>query len=147
VAKLEETYVGREMPSPDMRLFKPKDMSEMAAIELETKIESFNYLFQSYRRSVSYILQKTGNPEVILEILRDLDIPAAQAGPEAMETTLLKVCRRLDVTDAHLMETITAECERAGKLRRQTIKARPQIWLDCPTATSNQEDDMGSVHA
>jgi radical SAM superfamily enzyme YgiQ (UPF0313 family) len=147
VAKLEETYVAQEMPAPDMRLFKPKDMSETAAIELETKIELFNQLFRSHRRSVSYVLQKTGDPEVILEILRELDIPIAPDVSRAIETALMDVCQRLDVTDAHLVEIIGAESEKAGKRGRQTIKARPQIWLDCPTATSNQEDEMGLVHA
>lgn len=135
---IKETYVVKKLPCPDMRLFKPKGISNRDAIELERKIELFNYLFISYRQSVSYILQKTGNPNVIMKFLRETDVPVTSDSSEIIKDMLLSTCNENDIGDVHLVETMNVECEIQKKSKQQVFRAKPQIWLYCKSEESNQ---------
>lgn len=137
---IKETYVEKKLLCPDMRLFKPKGISNRDAIELERKIELFNYLFISHRKSISYILQKTGNPNVIMKFLRETDLPGASSSSEEIKDVLLDICNESNITDIHLVETMNVECEIQKKSKYRVFKAKPQIWLDCKTEESNLEN-------
>ena len=123
-----------------MRLFKPKGISNRDAIELERKIELFNYLFISHRKSISYILQKTGNPNVIMKFLRETNLPGASSSSEEIRDVLLDICNESNITDIHLVKTMNVECEIQKKSKYRVFKAKPQIWLDCKTEESNLEN-------
>lgn len=137
---IKETYVEKKLLCPDMRLFKPKGISNRDAIELERKIELFNYLFISHRKSISYILQKTGNPNVIMKFLRETNLPGASSSSEEIRDVLLDICNESNITDIHLVKTMNVECEIQKKSKYRVFKAKPQIWLDCKTEESNLEN-------
>lgn len=137
---IREAYVEKKLSCPDMRLFKPKGISKRAAIELERKIELLNYLFTSHRQSISYILKKSGNPNVIIKFLREADLPVTYDFSEKIRDMLLATCGENGITDVHLVETMNVEFEKQKKSKKRVFKARPQIWLDCKTENSNQEN-------
>jgi radical SAM superfamily enzyme YgiQ (UPF0313 family) len=131
IGEIRDAYVVKKMSSPDMRLFKPRSLSVRDAIELERRIELFRYLFQAYRRSISYILEKMGSPEIILRILREMDIVVTADISEKVREKLLEISRETNLVDPHLLKTIEMESEMQRRPVQQVFQARPQIWLDC----------------
>jgi hypothetical protein len=114
-----------------MRIFKPKGISVGDAVKLERMIELFNFLFQSYRKSVSYILKETGGSEVVMKVLKETDIEITPDVSERMRVALLDICGECDVTDSQLVKMIHMECELQRRTKQQGFKAKPHIWLDC----------------
>jgi radical SAM superfamily enzyme YgiQ (UPF0313 family) len=147
IGEIRDAYVVTKMSSPDMRLFKPRSLSGGDAVELERKIELFRYLFQAYRRSVSYILEKTGSPGIILRILREMDIEVGTDTSEKVKEKLVEISEETDLADPHLLETIEMEGEMQKRPAQQVFQARPQIWLDRGGKASSREDGMESLHA
>jgi len=137
IEMIRDTYVVRKASSPDMRLFRPKGISISDTVELEKMIELLNYLFQSHRKSVSYILKKTGRPEIVMKILKEIDIEVAPDMSEQVRGALLGIFRECGVTDSQLVKMVDRECEAQRRPRQQGFKAKPQIWLDCRTETSD----------
>jgi hypothetical protein len=137
IEMIRDTYVVRQASAPDMRLFKPKGISISDTVELERMIELFNYLFQSHRKSVSHILKETGRPEIVMKILKEIDTGAAPDMSERIRRALLDTCGECGVTDSQLVKMIDRECEVQRRPRQQGFKAKPHIWLDCRTETSD----------
>jgi radical SAM superfamily enzyme YgiQ (UPF0313 family) len=137
VEKIWDAYVLKEASSPDLTLFRPHGISEEEASELEGRIELLNYLFQSFRKSISYILKRSGSPEMMVRILREIDVPAGREHCEKMKKSLLEIFRKTNLIDSHLAEVLDGECLMQQRPRLQTFKARPQIWLDGSSGSSN----------
>jgi radical SAM superfamily enzyme YgiQ (UPF0313 family) len=133
VEMIRDTYVARKASSPDMRRFKPRGISVGDAAGLERMIELFNTLFQSYRKSVSYILKKTGDPEVVMKLLKETDIETTPDVSEGIRAALLDVCGESGVAHSQLAKMIDMECEAQRRTRQRGFKAKPNIWLDCGT--------------
>jgi hypothetical protein len=100
-------------------------------------IELFDYLFESHRKSVSYILKKTGRPEIVMKVLKVADIEIAPDVSERVRGALLDVCGECGVTDSHLIEMIERECKTRSRPGERGFRARPHIWLDCGSETSD----------
>jgi radical SAM superfamily enzyme YgiQ (UPF0313 family) len=137
IERIKDTYLGRKAAPPDMRLFKPKGISRGDAVQLEAKVEIFNCLFQSYRQSVSYILRKTRNPDVVMRILDRIEIPGAADILERVKGAVLDVCKAADVKDPYLIETIDREYRMEERPGQEPFKARPHIWLDYQNRMNN----------
>lgn len=129
IEQIRNSYVLRSVSAPDMRLFRPRGISGREAVELEEKIELFNQLFLSYRKSISYILRKPGGSKVILQLLRETDAQGSGDTPGEIKERLLDSCVRNGMTDVHLSTTMEMECEMRQQPGQQVFKAKPQIWL------------------
>jgi len=137
IQNIEDTYLASSTSRPDMRLFEPKGIAGRCAIDLERQIELFNYLFRSYRKSISYLLRAKRSPETILKLLRDSDISVTPGVSEKVKKALLEICGSSRLLDAHLVETLEIECRMQQRPRQQVFQARPEIWLACETETSS----------
>ena len=137
VHEIREAYIEKKSSSPDLRLLTPNGISRAESAVLERRIELFSYMFQSYRKSISRILQGSGGREIVLNILRETDIAVAEGVAEEVRKVLLDDGGGGGVRDALLAETIDAECEMEKRRRRQSFKAKPQIWLDSAVETRN----------
>ena len=111
---LKENYVEKKGQSADMILFLPKTISPGEHAEIHRKMMFFNYLFSSYKKSVSYILEKTGTPETILRLLEETDLgPDAnnKFPPHKTRDRLMENCKKKDIPDVRLSEIISRECD------------------------------------
>jgi hypothetical protein len=134
IEEIRDRYVVRKVSAPDMRLFRPRSISEREAVELEGRIELFNHLFLSYRRSISYILRKQGCPKIILEVLREAGTPGTRRISGEIKERLLDACARNGLADVYLSKTLEMECQVQKQPGQQVFRAKPQIWLDCQSA-------------
>jgi len=143
---IEEAYIEKDISSPDMRLFNPQGISKNDAAGLETKIELFNYLFLSYRKSTSYILEKTRGPEIIVKCLKKAEAPFTPDFPDKIKGTLFDICTESNIMDTRLIEIINSEYEAQKALNRSGFKAKPLIWMDCEINGISQKEEMELVY-
>jgi hypothetical protein len=129
IERIRDSYVLRKVSAPDMRLFRPRGISGREVVDLEGKIELFNQLFLSYRKSISYILRKQGGPKIILQLLRDTDTRGSGGTSEEIKERLLDNCARNGMADVYLNRTMEMEYEMQQRPGQQVFKAKPQIWL------------------
>jgi hypothetical protein len=131
IEEIRDRYVVRRLSTPDMRLFRPRGISGREAVELEGRIELFNHLFLSYRKSISYILTKHGGAKLILEVLREAGAAGMRSISEDIKEGLLDACARNGLADVYLSKALETECKIQRQPGQHVFKAKPQIWLDC----------------
>jgi len=134
---IEDTYLTKSVSAPDMRLFEPRGIAGQVALDLERQIELFNYLFRSYRRSISCILREERSPATILELLRYSHISATSDASEKVKEAILDACRGSALLDTRLIETVEMECRMQKRPRREGFNARPEIWFADEAATGS----------
>lgn len=138
---LRGNYIHQKGQQADMTVFKSKHMTIEADAELRRKIRLLNYLFYSYRKSASYILQKTKTPEVIMSMVRESDIaltPDNTFPLEKLKKLLMSTCSEYDVLDNDLIRLIAYECEQMKKEHRAS-KPTVQLYMDVNTEEALQE--------
>jgi len=143
---IEEAYIEKNISKPDMRLFKPRGISKDDAVWLETRIELFNYLFSSYRKSISYLLEKTGDPDTIIKSIKEVDVCMSHDVSDKMRDMLYDTCSDSGILDAYLVETINKEHKAQKTSNRTGFKARPLIWMDCEINGISQEEETELVY-
>lgn len=130
IKNLKENYVIRKGQPADMTLFKPVNISRQEDAEIRRKMNLINFLFFSFRKSISYILDKTKSPDIIMESIEDTDIPLTADNKFPKEKTrdfLLDRCYKNDILDHALFQLITDESD--NKKARST-KPTTQMYLD-----------------
>lgn len=129
---IKENYINNKESSADLRVFNPRNMSIETVGEIDRKIRLFNYLFSTYRGTVSTILKRTENPDIIVSLLKDnnlLDSTKNKLMPEEFKELLVNACNRSNCLDPELLRIISIECERQ-KMEYKAAKPAPQIWLE-----------------
>lgn len=112
IRNLKENYVEIKKQSPDLTLFRPNNISSKKAEEIDRKVRLLNYIFYTYRNSVSIILQKTKVADVIMEILQDNRLCISQEKkfiPEDVRDIMIMICNSKDIVDSYLLKTINTE--------------------------------------
>jgi radical SAM superfamily enzyme YgiQ (UPF0313 family) len=144
---LRENYVKRTGQPADMTVFKPTTISDEDNRMIHRKVSLFNYLFSSYRKSVSYILEKTGTPDIIMEFLVELGSSAASVSrdnkfsADEIKGFLLEHTGRKGILDPYLSGLIVVECEKQESehhISRPTI----QLFLDFEREESLVENEL-----
>ena len=72
-----------------------------------------------------------------MKILKEIDSEVAPDMSKRIREAFLGICGECGVTDSQLIKMIDRECEVQRRPRQQGFKAKPQIWLDCRTETSD----------
>ncbi|GAE88109.1 B12-binding domain-containing radical SAM protein [Acetivibrio straminisolvens] len=143
---IKENYINKKESSADLRVFNPKNMSLETVGEIDRKIRLLNYLFSTYRGTVSTILKKTHNPDIIVSLLKDnnlLDSTKSKILPEEFKELLINACNKSNCLDTELIRMISIECEKQ-KTEYKASKPAPQIWLD---EVSHSLDESDAVRA
>lgn len=141
---IDNKYVKEKSAAPDMRVFKPKTISDEEVLLLEKRIKLFNFLFTSYRKTVTYILEKCGDTDSILSVIEDADSCMDGKGLfvyEIVREKLIKVCIDNSIMNTQVLQIINMELEKS-KTKSQSLKATPQIWMDFEYGCADQDEDM-----
>lgn len=129
---LKEYFQLKEGQPADMTLCRPRCISRQEDAEVKRKLLLLNYLFSGFRKSVSYMLEKTMTPDIILEILEICDVSIIHHKKSSSHKTrdsLIKIGKKKNILDVYLYKLINLECE---KQERKTRESRPttQLYLD-----------------
>jgi radical SAM superfamily enzyme YgiQ (UPF0313 family) len=130
VERIRDGYVSGKDSAPDMRLLRPRGISAREALELERRIQLFNHLFLSYRKSTSRILRKQGGAKIMLQVLSETSAPGGRDISGEIKKSLLDICERHGFADASLRKRAEMEYEMQKRPGQQVFEAKPQIWLD-----------------
>lgn len=129
---LRENYQEKEGQLPDMTLFLPKSISKEEDAAIRRKMRLLNYSFSSYTKSISYILEKTGTPDIIMEFLEGSEIPVTAGSifsPQLVRDALIEACKRKNILDLYLYKILWFEFEKQKSISREP-KAATHIYLD-----------------
>lgn len=141
---IENKYVKEKSSAPDMRVFKPKTILNDEVKMLENRIKLFNFLFASYRKTVTYILEKCGNADSILSVIEDVGSCMNGEGLfvyEIVREKLTKACIDNSIMNTQVLQIVNMELEKS-KTKSQSLKATPQIWMDFEYGYTDQDEDM-----
>jgi hypothetical protein len=139
---LRENYVRRKGQQADMTVFKPTHMTVEADAEIRRKMRLLNYIFFTFRKSVSYILEKTQTPALIMSIVKESAITLAPNNEfplEELKKLLMTAYSQTGVLDNALIRLITYECEQMKKEHRVS-KPTIQLYMDLDTGESLEQD-------
>lgn len=144
---IKQNYVNNKESAADLRVFNPMSMSIETVGEIDRKIRLLNYLFNTYRGTVSTILKRTKDPDIIVGLLKDnnlLDSTGSKLLPEEFKELLVNACNRSNCLDAEILKIISIECE---KQQREYKAARPapQIWLEDVTDKLDGSDEVEAM--
>lgn len=129
---LRENYQQKKGQPADMILYLPKSIPTEENAALRKKIMLFTYLFSAYPKSVSYILEKTKTPDIIMEILAQEDPPITADNKfpsQKAKEILIKSSEKKGILDMYLYKIVGLE----SKLQDLEFKARKpteQLYLD-----------------
>jgi radical SAM superfamily enzyme YgiQ (UPF0313 family) len=144
---LKETYLEKKGQEADLTVFRPTNISPQQDGEIRRKVRMGHYLFTAYRKSVSYVLKKTGSPAVIISIIKGIDIPISQDNTfpaEDIKEVLVGICEKMNVLDDFLFKLIIYEYKQL-KSDKRVITPTPQWYLDFQWDDIYLEDDIGEV--
>lgn len=130
---IKKNFVERKVASPDMRLFTPKSIGYKEGEMLENKIKVFHYLFSKFRKSISYILQKNQNPNLIMGFLEEeqlSDLIESNIQINFFKDKLIAFCHKNDICTIDLIKIINAELEYQKSQVINVTKPVPQIYID-----------------
>lgn len=151
IRNIKENYIIKKGQSADLRAFKPKDMSIHNVERIEKKVKVFNFLFSTYRKTLSYGLLKNQSSDLVSDILQEYE--TRESLGSALDTVKLKnviidVFRRQDAVDSNVLKIAEDEFN-CQKTRLRTYKATPQIWIDnnivIPISENKPEGNVDST--
>jgi radical SAM superfamily enzyme YgiQ (UPF0313 family) len=128
---LRKIYVESKGQAADMTLFRPKDLPIERVGPINRTMMLFNFLFSSYRKSVSYILQKTQSPAVIMEFLKEHDLQIDdenQFSRPEVKKLFTELCRKNNLLSLYLLKLIEYEFDKQNEY--QISKPTRQLYLD-----------------
>jgi len=129
---LKMTYQEQKEQSADMILFRPRVISESRDREIRKRIRLLNVLFNSFRKSVSHILKKVGDPGVLVQELKESGIDTDQDNrfaPAAVKGFLITLCEKGQILDEYLFQLISYEHQQMVEAYKPPLPV-PQMYLD-----------------
>lgn len=128
IKALTENYKKQSGQAPDMMLFIPKGMSAEVDTGIRRKVGFFNFLFSAYRKTMSYILNISQNPGIVLNMIKNAKIyPVSHNTFPVGETTnfLYESCKEENILDMYLKNLIhfeTKEQESGLYMSKPTVQ-------------------------
>ncbi len=132
IAYLTKNYVEKKGQQADMTVFRPSALTEAGDAELRRKMRLYNYMFYTYRKTVSYILKKTQSPDLIMSIAKTSDIQLTEDNVfplDELKHLFLTACTKYDILDDTLVKLIPFECD---KMKKAHLVSKPttQLYMD-----------------
>lgn len=143
LAHIRENYILKKGQQADMTVFRPFSMSAEEDAELRRKMRLLNYLFFAYRKSVSYILNKTQSPDMIMNIVKKATIPLHPDNTfdlDEIKKILIGTCTGNGIADDLLVKLIVFECEKM-KMEHRVSKPTTQMYLESFQENELPKDD------
>lgn len=147
LAHIRENYVLKKGQQADMTVFRPFSMSAAEDAELRRKMRLMNYLFVAYRKSVSYILNKTKSPDMLMNIVKNSTIsldPDNTFNLDELKRVLIGMSTEKEILDDFLIKLIAFECEQM-KIEHRVSKPTAQIYLESILENELPGDEASSV--
>jgi hypothetical protein len=129
---LKDNYVNRRGQPADMTAFKPAYITDEEDAGILRMLRLFYYLMVSFRKSVSYMLEKTGTSEVFMKMLTEADISPNienKFSSDDVKNLLLDHASKNDLLDMYLSKIIGFEWE-SLKSTYRISKPTTQLFLD-----------------
>ncbi len=124
VEKIRENYILNKSSSVNMTLFRPADMTAKEADHLAKKIELFKQILSLFGHSISLILSKAGESNIILDRLREMDLSrmsVSEFTADMIKNLVLDICNKNHIQNLEITRTINREYENESYY---TIKSR-----------------------
>ena len=135
LASLKELYQANwenKRQLADMTLFRPKNITVEEDLFIRRVLMALAHSFNSFKKSLSYILEKTGDSAVIMEFLENIQIPADADSNERAQITrdyLMEISRSKNILDFYLQKLIYFEYEKQKAIPQGT-KVSSIITMD-----------------
>ncbi|MCU0285336.1 MAG: cobalamin-dependent protein [Acidobacteria bacterium] len=135
LASLQEMYQGEQgnkRQLADMTLFRPKNITAEEDSFIRGVLMALAHSLNSFKKSLSYILEKTGDSAVIMEFLENVKIPADADSNERAQITrdyLMEISRSKNILDFYLQKLIYFEYEKQKTIPQGT-KVSSIITMD-----------------
>jgi radical SAM superfamily enzyme YgiQ (UPF0313 family) len=133
LAHLQETYQEKKAQPADMTLFRPKKIQLEEDSLIRKAMTALAYSFASFKKSVSYMLNKTQDPDIIVEFIENIKIPAdagSSLRDQIIRDTLIESFQSKDIQDVYyLQKLIYLEYKRQKSMTRE-INATTFIYMD-----------------
>ncbi len=129
---IKEIYQVKKSKDPDMRVFKPKSLTDKETFELDCKLNIFNCLFSYFRKSISYLLDIIVDPFVVVDFLYHKKIDnffKTTFTYDEIRQILFDICASGKIINEKLIFLINHEYNENYK-HRKSYKVTPQIWFD-----------------
>ncbi|NIM16716.1 MAG: hypothetical protein GTO45_32400 [Candidatus Aminicenantes bacterium] len=149
VKYVKDIYIRKKGQPADMIVFKPENISTEEDAEIHKKVRLLNHLFFSYRKSISYILAKTGSPHIIVSLLKEaqIDINDDNTFPQdEIKKILLSTFSKNNILDDVMIQLISYEYERIASQDQVLMPApTPQLYLDFEREELMRKDRMSEA--
>jgi radical SAM superfamily enzyme YgiQ (UPF0313 family) len=132
---IRENFVKKQRGTADMILHRPRAISRKKDMEIRGKMRLLNDLFLYYRKSVSYILQKTKKTDTVFSFLsflkQETRVKTADEpfSPGEIKEMLLEHCGRKDIQNETLTRLLYSEEQTLAETLKSTLNI-PRLYLD-----------------
>ena len=132
LAHLQETYQQKKAQPADMTLFRPQKIQLAEDALIRKAMTALAYSFASFKKSLSYMLDKTRDPDIIMEFIEKIKIPVdagSQLRTQIIRDALIESFQSKNILDVYLQKLIYLEYERQKSMPKET-KATTFIYMD-----------------
>lgn len=127
--KIKEKYLKQLDLTADMKIFKPKYISDDEDKEIDRIIKLFNYLFEYFAKSLSYIVNLKNDVDLFVDILDSGNltlINGVDFDEVQVKEIIIKKCRDKELFDPNIMKLVDEDAAKA-KSSYKGVKPVPKI--------------------
>ncbi len=130
--QIKNKYILKNDLSADMRIFKPNNITDVQNNEIEKMLKLLNYLFVTFKSTVSFILKNTNSIELIMKIISESNVYPIQGynfNLDEVKKSILDSCLEDNYFTPELMRILNSDYINA-KTKKYGTKSVPKISLN-----------------
>jgi len=138
---IKRKYITDKSMETDMQIFHPIAMSELEREVLGQRIRFMNFIYSSFRSSISYILHHTGKNEWVNEAVCRYE-EAMDCGSFSLQKTMeliISVLNNENMTDMGILDNIIDEYEEQKK-QTSLSGPGPSLWNETNISDKAQSE-------
>lgn len=127
--KIKEKYLNQSDLTADMKIFKPKYISSEEDNEIDRVIKLFNYLFEYFVKSLSYIINLQKNVDFFMDILDNaslVPINGVEFDENMVKKVMIKTCASQKIFDPKIIKLVNEDAINARN-RPKGVRPVPKI--------------------
>ncbi len=129
---LGRNFLEKQGGAADMTLHRPLAITREEDLEIRRNMRLLSDIFLYYRKSVSYILQETGDPGAIVSLLKEAKKdgdPSQSFSPQEIKELLLKHCLTIGIPTETIKQLTAREEQEVDAILKGTLNL-PRLFLD-----------------
>lgn len=127
--KIKEKYLNQSDLTADMKIFKPKYITEEEDVEIDRIIKLFNYLFEYFVSTLSYIVKNRNSVEFFMDILESKELKSingVEFDEGMVKKVILKKCTEKRIFSPEVIKLLNNDTIKA-KNRPKGVRPVPKI--------------------